>query len=433
MRGMTRGWVGVFVIGVLGWRLAGVASAQNPPPAAVSGLEELRTVREAVFGGLRNQIGTLPIPSGGAFTYDFDPATGVFTRTTDTLGPIFADRAETIGRGKFTLTVNATYHSYDELDGVDLSNGDLQTITQVVNQFGSRVALRSIREQVTAEVYTVGATYGVTDTIDVSLTLPIVRVRLTENVARLGFRDCDVNFVNCGPFRPDSPPLFSMPSSNESTGIGDLDVRGKWHFLSLRDVLGGRAGLAASLNVKMPTGDSGTFRSGQAILGPNQLVTETRFAQSDPPRGTGVFRFKPQLIASGSWYRFEPHANVGFELGETTGVTNDFIYAVGVDAALHPAVTLAFDVLGRYSLDVKRRKAQGVLGQAGLDQRIADLAAGRTPAPPETADPHIVNGSIGLKINLFDTVVAIVNVLFPLNGGNLRDDLTPTAGLEWTF
>ena len=38
-----------------------------------------------------------------------------------------------------------------------------------------------------------------------------------------------------------------------------------------------------------------------------------------------------------------------------------------------------------------------------------------------------------MKANLFDTVVVVLNVLFPANGGNLRDDLTPTVGLEWTF
>jgi hypothetical protein len=27
----------------------------------------------------------------------------------------------------------------------------------------------------------------------------------------------------------------------------------------------------------------------------------------------------------------------------------------------------------------------------------------------------------------------VLNVLVPINGGNLRDDLTPTVGVEWTF
>ena len=72
------------------------AGAQDP--TGFSGTEQLTVIRQAIFGGLRNQIGTLPIPSGGAFTFEFDPTTGVFSRTTDTLGPIFADRSQTIGR-----------------------------------------------------------------------------------------------------------------------------------------------------------------------------------------------------------------------------------------------------------------------------------------------------------------------------------------------
>jgi hypothetical protein len=411
--------------------VSGVANAQVAD-------DRLAAIRQAIFGGLRNNIGTLPIPSGGAFTYEFDPSLGVFSRTTDTLGPIFTDRVETIGKGKLTLTTNATFHSYDRLDGFSLTNGELQVITVVKTASGSRVSLRSVQEQVSAEVYTLGATYGVTDSLDVSLTVPVLRVRVSEIVSRLGFKDCNPSFTACTQFVPNNPPIAALPGSEDATGLGDIDVRAKWNFVTWRNVMGGRFGLAASLNVKMPTGDSGDrtkFEQGRLILGPppDFPVSQSRFELGDPPLGTGIFRVKPQLIASGSWHRIEPHLSVGAELGQTDGVTNDFIYAAGVDFALHPALTIAADVIGRYSFDVKRPKATGNLGVAGLDRRIADLAAGRSTSAG-TADPSVINGSVGMKINLVSTVVAVVNVLFPLNGNsNLRDDLTPTVGVEWTF
>jgi hypothetical protein len=405
------------------------------PVVGDAGDSQLTLIRQAIFGGLRNQIGTLPIPAGGAFTYEFDPALGVFSRTTDTLGPIFADRSQTIGRGKFTLTTNLTYHSYDELDDVPLDTGQLQSITTITNDIGTRFSLLSLQEQVTAEVYTLGVVYGVTDRIDVGLTLPIVRVRVSERVTRVGFQDCLNDLTVCGAFVPQVPPISLQPNSAENAGIGDLDARVKWNFLQLMDVMGGRLGVAVSLNVKMPTGDSGDQRKfeGGRLVSPTGLVADSTFELGDPPIGTGIFRVKPQIIASGSWFGFEPHVNVGFELGETTGVTNDFVYAVGLGYSPTPALTFVGGVIGRYALDTSRPKVLGTIGPAGVQQQIDDLRSGVPTRAPETADAHIANGTIGMKANVFDTVVVVLNVLFPANGGNLRDDLTPTIGIEWTF
>lgn len=397
------------------------------------GDEDLRIVRQALIGGLRNQVGTLPIPTGGAFTYDFDPTVGVFTRTTETLGPIFADRAETIGRGKFTLTANFTYHSYDELDGVPLQTGGLQSISQVFNdqRTAVRVGLNTVKENVQAEVYTLSGTYGLTDRIDVGLTVPIVRVRVTEVTTRIGFRDCFADFSFCTRFFPQN--LQRLPSSEESSGLGDLDLRVKYNFLSQGAMMGGRWGLAASLNVKAPTGDSGdrtTSERARLIRTPRDLVVESRYELGSPPTGTGIFRVKPQLIASGSWFGIEPHINVGAELGETAGVSNDVIYAVGVDVAASAAITVAAGVVGRYSLDVQRRRAAAGRGQADLDAVIANRGV---EPPGEKADPHQVTGSVGVKLNLAGTFIVVLNVLFPLNDASLRDNLTPTIGVEWTF
>jgi hypothetical protein len=245
-------------------------------------------------------------------------------------------------------------------------------------------------------------------------------------VSRVGFQDCGPNLTVCGPFVPQVPPISLQPNSAENAGIGDLDARVKWNFLQLMDVMGGRLGVAASLNVKMPTGDSGDqrkFEGGRLIIGPSGLVADSTFELGDPPIGTGIFRVKPQIIASGSWYGFEPHVNVGFELGETTGVTNDFIYAVGLGYAPAPAITFVAGIIGRYALDTSRPKVVGTIGPGGVQQQIV----------PDTADAHIATATVGMKANLFDTVVVVLNVLFPANGGNLRDELTPTVGIEWTF
>ena len=55
---------------------------------------------------IASQLSSLPLPSpASGFTYRFDAATGTFVRSTQSFGPMLADRAETIGRNRFSLGV----------------------------------------------------------------------------------------------------------------------------------------------------------------------------------------------------------------------------------------------------------------------------------------------------------------------------------------
>src|SRR5262249_11539267 len=56
---------------------------------------------QAFSTALASQLNSFPLASsGGGFTYRLDPELGVLVRTTDSFGPIFAERAETIGKGR---------------------------------------------------------------------------------------------------------------------------------------------------------------------------------------------------------------------------------------------------------------------------------------------------------------------------------------------
>src|SRR5215468_4392196 len=78
---------------------------------------------------LAGQLSSAPFPSpSGGFTYQFEPGVG-FTRTSESFGPIYADRAETIGKGQLNFAVGYSHSSFDRLDGLRLDPGDLQIIT----------------------------------------------------------------------------------------------------------------------------------------------------------------------------------------------------------------------------------------------------------------------------------------------------------------
>ena len=53
-------------------------------------------------GAIGSQLTSLPLPSpASGFTYTFDPALGIYTRSAQSYGPVLAERAETIGKEKF--------------------------------------------------------------------------------------------------------------------------------------------------------------------------------------------------------------------------------------------------------------------------------------------------------------------------------------------
>ncbi len=396
----------------------GVVLLAGEPQAAAQDVDftsdpTFRAFRSAIFDGLANQVGNIPNPTGGGFTFQFDPALGVFTRTTESFGPVFSDRAETTGRGKITLNASYTRHTWDAVDGVKLGSGALT----VVAIGGTRFNLLEFREKIEADVFTIGGLYGVTDRLDVGVTIPILRVSVQERPRRTRFLDCSPDFSVCGPIIQRDDPLIAQKA--ETTAIGDIVLRGKYN-VGRWDLWGGQVGFSTSLDVKLPTGDDGdrdAFVKPDLRFDPptSGLVVDSFLALPDPPTGTGIFRFKPQLIVSGSWGSFSPHINVGAELGETDGVTNDLVYAVGFDWTIAGRATFVADLLGRHAFGVERPKIDrdlGVSGKADADQYTA---------------------SIGLKVNPIGTLLVFVNVLIALNDTGLRDAVTPTFGLEWSF
>lgn len=414
--GVGRGAV-LALVALLG---AGLLAA--PPAAAQDGVlilladDTLKETRRAIFSGLANQVGTLPNPTGGGFVFRFDPTLGVFTRATDSFGPVFANRAETTGRGKLTLTTSYSRHTFDELDGVDLRNGELTGVIGVAffnpGFVAARFGLISIREEVEADVFTLGGLYGVTDQIDVGLTIPVVRAKVKERIRLLATADCVPvgGDIRCGNVQPAN---VEEVNTAEQTGIGDIVLRGKYNVWQAQELAGGRAGLAFALDVKLPTGDKGERTKFESPY--ERFFTAGRLQLGDPPLGTGIVRVRPQLVASGSWFGFAPHVNVGAELGKTEGITNDLVYEVGFDYTLFGRATFSADLLGRHGFDVQRPRITATRGATG------------------TADADTLAASFGVKVNPVGTLLVFLNFLVPLNDTGARDNLTPTVGLEWTW
>src|SRR6476661_4364853 len=142
---------------------------------------------------LTSQLTAVPLPSpASGFTYKFDSSTGTFVRSTSSFGPILADRAETIGRGRVAFGFTSQFFSFDHLDGVPLT--DIPAVFRHDNfqTGGGRADVVSTANTIQATVsqFTGALTYGITDRVDVSLAIPIVRTRLSllsnAQIFRLG-------------------------------------------------------------------------------------------------------------------------------------------------------------------------------------------------------------------------------------------------------
>lgn len=403
-------------------------------PAHFSSQTEATTTLNLLNRNIAYQLTSFPLgSSSGGFTFTLDPSVGVLTRTSDSFGPLFAERALTAGKGKFTLGASYVHATYDRFEGNDLKNGDITlSLTHVdINTDGSNltpffegdVIDAKLFLTLTADTFVVFANYGVTDRFDVGVAVPFVRAkmdaRIHTTILRLAtgpetfiFHEFDPNLgTGCGTSRVTAGGLENdYCQSGDATGIGDLVVRGK---LGLHR--GGSVSLAAGVDLRLPTG------------------------KEEDLLGSGATQAKLYLIASGAAKsRFSPHVNVGYTYtgdSDLFGQLPDEIdYSVGFDAAPSARFTFMADFIGRTLLDADR-----------LVTRDRTFQFNKRNGPRETiVRPELVResgqklnlllGSAGIKFNPAGRFLVSANVLFSLSQDNgLQDKVTPVFSLDYNF
>jgi hypothetical protein len=366
------------------------------------------------FGtALVSQLVSVPLPSpASGFTYQLDPSTGVFQRSTRSFGPILAERVDTIGAGHTSVGFAVQHSTFDTIEDLDLDAVPAVFTHDNAALLGGRqdvvTTVNSIRANVSQ--YTTFFTVGVTNRLDVSIALPVVNTDVTAvsdaTIRRLGTTNPLTHFFRMADGEVGDRRLFTARAS--AHGLGDLTLRLKNNFQQTPE-----SGFAVGLDVRLPTGDE-------------MALT-----------GTGTTGVQPFAIWSGTFDRVSPHVNAGYQWNGSsvlagnpaTGVSDDFpdqvTYVAGADVAVNTRVTFAFDVLGRYVIDTKRLKREtfhALDGQSSFeniafeDQSFSEL-----------------NGAFGLKTNLFGRLLLNVNLLFSLDTRGLRDKVTPLIGIDYSF
>jgi hypothetical protein len=382
-------------------------------PAAVA---SNATVITFLTNAIGSSAANVPVSaaSGGA-TFRFQG--GAPVRTSTSAGPIFAERAQTLGHGRVLAGITRSGAQFRTLRGVDLDNVPF-TFTHANTDFegcdaasGGDCSLYGIPElenetislglglDVNLTVTTFLLTYGIADRVDIGVVLPIVSTSLR------GTSTAQIN-----PFTPppavhffggtaDNPVLTaSRFIEGSATGIGDVAARLKVNLRNAEPLSVGLLGEA-----RFPTG------SEEDLLGAGGFAA----------RGIG--------IVSARFGNFSPHVNAGYLYRGGDFETDAVVGTIGFDHLLATWATLAADLISELQV-----------GESPLtlpDAAVLESPYRRTISPgiiPDRRD-DIVNASVGLKLTAVQGLTAIMNGQWPLNEGGLRANVIWTAGLEYNF
>jgi hypothetical protein len=411
-----------------------VRLAANPDPTrdhSAHFIDEQRALRAtglALNESILSQLSAFPVASSaGGFTYTFDAELGTFTRSTDSFGPSFTERAGTIGKGKWNFGFNFLQASYDSISDLDLAGGDIEfqlrhleldPIDGHQNPFfeGDLVSVNTLLE-VDTQTTVFYANYGLGESFDLSVAVPIVRVEL-DATARLAIDRLTTSAIPAIHQFPESVAgctvsadraVADCSADGSASGLGDVLLRGKYRFTDFE-----RGGLAAAVDVRLPTGDE------EDLL------------------GSGVGQVKASLIASGGFGRIAPHANLGYAVSSgdsdvVSDVPDELSYAFGLDIAAHPRVTIAAEVVGRTLFDA----TQPVLGDETFAFTLQGGGTGSAQRPVvsfEQDDLQLLLGAFGVKFNPAGNLLLSATALYSLSDDGLQDDgVIAVVGAEYSF
>jgi hypothetical protein len=366
------------------------------------------------FGtALVSQLVTVPLPSpASGFTYQLDPSTGVFQRSTRSFGPILAERADTVGAGHTSVGFAFQRFTFDSIEDLNLDAVPAVFTHDSATLLGGREDVVTTVNNIKGTVgqYTTYVTVGVSDTFDLSVAIPIVSTELAvvseATIQRLGTTNALTHFFRMANGDIGDRRLFTARAG--ASGIGDVTVRVKSHIGS-----SATTALAVGADIRMPTGDA------------MELA------------GAGTAGVQPFVIWSANFAKISPHLNAGYQWNGSSVLAGDpaaglsanfpdqVAYAAGAEVAATTRVTFAFDVLGRYVIDAKRLTRETFHALDGTST-FANIAF-------ENQSFSELNGAFGIKANVLDRLLLNMNLLFSLDTHGLRDKVTPLVGLAYSF
>ena len=364
---------------------------------------------DAVISFVTDAIGnaTLSVPlsatsSGATFSF----VGGVPVRTSTSAGPIFGERTQTLGAGRFFLGASVTGVEFTSLNGVPLDALQLNfkhedtapTGTLGDPDFENDLMALNLAMNVNVVVGTIAVTAGLTDFIDVGVAVPFVRTEVSgrTDAQILPFGNTAIH--RFGGDGTDPVLRASATMQGSASGIGDIAGRVKINFGQ-----GETMGAALLTEVRLPTG------------------------REEDLLGTGSTQIRALALYSAQLGTFSPHLNVGYVARNGELQRDAVIIQTAFDNLLTDWATLAVGVEGELQMgDNPFTLPETIVLEAPFTRQ---LSATNVP----NLDGDILRASIGGKFTVRGGTVLVLNGIFPLRDVGLQPDYIWTVGLDFPF
>ena len=340
------------------------------------------------------------------FTYRLNPQLEVFERQPGPLGPVFVERPQTLGKGKFDIGISYLFVDFDDLNGEDIdgiqfgelghndccaappSPGDPQfendTATLVFDKF-----------QLQSHVISFFATYGLTDRWDVNVLVPVVHTSLDiRATATVGNQSgAPVHFFDNETRRTTE----TRTSDDDKFGVGDVQLRTKFRLMD-----GDPVGMAGGLAVRFETGDEDDFQ------------------------GIGATTLTPFISVARAIDMVDLHASSGLEINFEDSDRSRIRWAAGITWQFGERFALLADLIGSHNVRTDRISVVVPTFETGPGTSPTKLVARDTSS-------DIVDFAPGIKAMISENAVVYGTVFMPVNEDGLRADFVPAGGIQISF
>lgn len=370
-------------------------------------------VGTAVGTSTGSQLSQLPIATAAASVSTIWDSQLATSRTVEDVGPIMAQRGDTLGKGRYFLSFSYQRFSFSSMDGIDMKHMPIVN-TQAPDASGVGYTVRfDGRIDFRLDQFVSLATYGVNDSTDVSVVVPFSFVTL-RSMRREG------NVTN-----QTGTLIYTTTNGNTATPIADPGIAFGGSASGIGDVIFGvkhnvykskseATSAALGLQVRTPTGDVYNYL------------------------GSGAWGVKPYAVLSHRTKYVTPEFSLAYQWNGPSPLFVDnsnnelnlpgsLSYSAGADFNLHKRVSAAVELLG-----------QAVVN--GTRLRLTSA----TPANPPTGSDFTTvqayrgtyamhNLSIGAKANPFGGLYMTGSVLVRLDTPGLRANFIPMIGIAYRF
>jgi hypothetical protein len=368
-------------------------------PSAVAGnLQVIDFLTDAVASTTSN----FPIGStSGGVTYRL--VGGVPVKTSNSLGPIFAERADNLGQGRFLMGAAVNFISYSTMRGVPINNLYFNFTHQNIGNpalgdpaFENDLITVQVALSVSQVVTAYYMTYGLLSRLDLSVAIPVVHTSMQGSSTGQIFPTTNPAYHFWAGDSLDPVLRASASTFGDATGLGDIAGRMKLGITAAE-----KFSSSFMVDVRFPTGD------------PDNLL------------GSGTYSGRALAIFSSHFGNFNPHANVGYLFRE--GDLNDEIVAnAGFDAVIASFATMAIDVLTNWVLGEPFQVPPPVTYTQPYQRTVISTTI------PNIHD-HRVDATAGFKFKISKPGTLILNVLLPIRDGGVEPDIVYSAGFEFNF